>query len=62
MNLGGHHGEVPGDPLVAGQLLAGGELVLLTSSERVHKWRLCDGLWGEHLLGFANLSVRLSKL
>lgn len=32
------------------------------SSERVHKWRLCDGLWGEHLLGFANLSVRLSKL
>ena len=53
---------VHGDPLVAGQLLAGGELVLLTSSERVHKWRLCDGLWGDHLLGFANLGVRLSKL
>ena len=36
--------------------------VLLTSSKRVHKWRLGDGCWGEHLLGFANLGVGLSKL
>jgi len=32
------------------------------SSKRVHKWRLGDGCWGEHLLGFANLGVGLSKL
>ena len=36
--------------------------VLLTSGEWVHKWRLCQSWWGDHLLGFADLRVRFRKL
>ena len=37
-------------------------LVLLTSGERVHEWRLWQSWWGDHLLGFADLRVRFGKL
>ena len=36
--------------------------MLLTSGEWVHKWRLCQSWWGDHLLGFADLRVRFRKL
>jgi len=32
------------------------------SGERVHKWRLWQSWWSDHLLGFADLRVRFSKL
>jgi len=32
------------------------------SGEWVHKWRLCQSWWGDHLLGFADLRVRFRKL
>ena len=37
-------------------------MVLLTSGEGVHKWRLWQSWWSDHLLGFADLRVRFSKL
>ena len=36
--------------------------VLLTSSERVHKWRLRHSLGRENLLGFGHFRVRLREL
>jgi hypothetical protein len=36
--------------------------VLLTSSERVHKWRLRHSLGRENLLGFGHFRVRFREL